>query len=223
MPTITLHTGTVTVTSSNPLDAASISGTGAVWDDGSTGTGATVFTSFDSGFSASSFTDWAKAPIDQLVLPSGATVNSITAYLTAKTTSNPSVTTPDPRVRVQLNDAAHSSSPFTTSFQQWAHTDVGTSDATYTQAIDPSFSTFLSVAGNVVMLFRIIPFGATSPYHHSVYASEFRIDVDYTGGTPTTTFAPPLRLTNRDDMFGSARRLTGSTSRQGSNRVTGYL
>ena len=38
-----------------------------------------------------------------------------------------------------------------------------------------------------------------------------------------TTFAPPLRLTNRDDMFASARRLTGGSSRQGSNRLTGYL
>lgn len=38
-----------------------------------------------------------------------------------------------------------------------------------------------------------------------------------------STVPPPLRLTNRDDRFASAPRLTGSSSRQGSNRMTGYL
>lgn len=41
--------------------------------------------------------------------------------------------------------------------------------------------------------------------------------------TTGPTVIPPLRLTNRDDMFTSARRLTGSRSQQGSNRLTGYL
>lgn len=41
--------------------------------------------------------------------------------------------------------------------------------------------------------------------------------------TPSTA-PPPLRLTNRDDQFASARRMVPSSrSRQGSNRMTGYL
>ena len=41
--------------------------------------------------------------------------------------------------------------------------------------------------------------------------------------TPFGTLAPPLRLTNRSDMFASAPSLTRSgVSRQGGNRVTGY-
>jgi hypothetical protein len=48
---------------------------------------------------------------------------------------------------------------------------------------------------------------------------EFRIDIDYTapGG------APPLRLTNRDDVFSSAPSLTRSRSQQGTNSPTAYL
>lgn len=41
---------------------------------------------------------------------------------------------------------------------------------------------------------------------------------------PISTAIPPNRLTNRDDMFGSALSLTRSgRSRQGGNRLTGYL
>jgi hypothetical protein len=47
--------------------------------------------------------------------------------------------------------------------------------------------------------------------------------VDGGGGPDGPLGVPPLRLTNRGDLFGSARRLTDSRSRQGSNRLTGYL
>jgi hypothetical protein len=59
------------------------------------------------------------------------------------------------------------------------------------------------------------------PTTQSIFIFEAWLEV--TVAAPTTSFAPPQRLTNRDDMFASARRLTGSSSRQGSNRLTGYL
>lgn len=51
---------------------------------------------------------------------------------------------------------------------------------------------------------------------------ELNLEVTYT--EPAVTVAPPLRLTNRSDVFASAPSLTRSgVSRQGGNRITGYL
>jgi hypothetical protein len=52
------------------------------------------------------------------------------------------------------------------------------------------------------------------------YVAPITFTFTYTSGT---SFAPPLRLTGRRDMYGSARSLINETSRQGSNRLTGYL
>jgi hypothetical protein len=52
---------------------------------------------------------------------------------------------------------------------------------------------------------------------HRVY--ELSVDVTYS----SAAFAPPLRLTNRDDVFSSAPSLTRSRSQQGTNSPTAYL
>jgi hypothetical protein len=81
----------------------------------------------------------------------------------------------------------------------------------------------LSVGGCKLVLRPLSNFGDPSPYHYGIEAYEASVTVDYTGGTPTPSYAPPLRLTGRRDMYGSARSLINETSRQGSNRLTGYL
>jgi len=73
-------------------------------------------------------------------------------------------------------------------------------------------------AGSVILRAQGPNGGATGA--GLTYSAPLTLTFFYAGGP---SFAPPLRLTNRDDMFASARRLTGSSSRQASNRLTGYL
>lgn len=74
MPTVTLHAGTVAMMTSGT--GGSLTGSGALWDDGSDSTyleSKTPSGAVDAG--------QAEAPLDTLTLPSGATVTAITANI----------------------------------------------------------------------------------------------------------------------------------------------
>ena len=66
--------------------------------------------------------------------------------------------------------------------------------------------------------------GRCAPGSHSEWRMDnLTLTVSNDTTAPVVTFAPPLRLTNRDDVFSSVPSLVRNRSRQGSNRLTGYL
>lgn len=222
MTTVTLHPGTVTVTGTNVVDPKTVTGSGAVWDDGSDSTYSTVYTSYNGDISGSAFQDWSQAPLDVLTLPAGATVNSITLNYRL---SSP-IASPQSQAALYLsirdsadNDLFQAPPPILiapTATQSLSYSvPSGSLSALAASLATPGCQVFAACFS------RTGDFPST--YHYAVRVYEASVVVDYTGATPTTTVASPRRLTNRDDMFASARRLTGSRSRQGGNRLTGYL
>lgn len=203
MPTITLHaTGDVT----GGLGTPAVVGSAPQWGDGSDSTYAT----------AASSSTYMVSAMETLTLPAGATVTAVRARVRA--VAGGANTLGD----FSLNSDSGFGTGFACYFDPTGsgiNTTLTGSAADYdllrsSHSLSQDPVTVLSAGAWVGAKLD----GATAG---SLTVYEFSVFVDYTGSAPT--FAPPQRLTNRDDMYASARRLTGSTSRQGSNRLTGYL
>jgi hypothetical protein len=225
MTTVTLHATLTAVTNGNPIDPSSWVGGASAWKDASDSTYTDTYASFDTAVSSSAFQDSGTSTLDTLVLPSGVTPTAVSVVLRAKEIA---ATPGGARARMDI---------LTSGNVGFINCVISVPDATptvYTHPFNSSdysiWSTTiggvvsgLSVGGCKLVLRPLSNFGDPSPYHYGIEAYEASVTVDYTGGTLTPSYAPPLRLTGRDDVFGSARSLLGSRSRQGSNRLTGYL
>ena len=233
MATVTLHCGTVSTSGSS---AGAVMGTGALWDDGFDGSYVESDTTQGSGALFVGF-----APLDILSLPEDATVNSVTVNLRAMSFNDT-----DTPARVSVAVYQGTSPPFGVTFALAVNSYVPTGGWQIETGGDPAMdfthtfdsTDFTAWDTDLVGLVTALQGGAgmyayslANPGHTGLTVKhrfmELSLTVDYTPGTTTgggtTTVEPPLRLTNRDDMFSSAPSLTRSRSRQGSNRLTGYL
>lgn len=220
MATVTLHTGTVTTSGGA---SGSLVGSGAVWNDGSDSTYLDTSATRGTGqvFAGT-------APLDALSLPSGATVNSVA--ITHRAARHSSSTSTQFEMISLIHDSGYDFQVGPSGFDA-ADALSGTSAMDLSHTLDSDDYT-----GNGVSLSELVtaleagayldfwcPAPATTGTNRA-FVFEASVVVDYTAATPTSSVPPPLRLTNRSDMYGSARSLTRSdASRQGGNRLTGYL